>query len=199
MRNLITTILTVLILTVPTLSLALTGKVVSVADGDTITVLDRNNRQHKIRLYGIDTPEKRQAYGQAAKKHTAKLVAGKKVKVREYDTDKYGRTVGVVVVDGKNVNKSLLIAGYAWQYRKYCKASFCNDWIELEQPKHTGKASGASLTPFLHVNGVKVQEPGVTIRTQAIHKQLPLVHITAISRATCSTHRLAAIITARTV
>lgn len=52
--------------------------------------------------------------------------------VTEYDTDKYGRTVGVVRVEGVNVNESLIQAGLAWQYRKYCKASFCNDWLELE-------------------------------------------------------------------
>ncbi|WP_136796214.1 thermonuclease family protein [Desulfosediminicola ganghwensis] len=109
------------------------GKVVSVADGDTITVLDKSNRQHKIRLYGIDTPEKRQAFGQSAKKYTASLTAGKAVKVIAYDTDRYGRTVGVVMVDGINVNRAIIKAGYAWQYRKYCKESFCKDWLQLER------------------------------------------------------------------
>jgi endonuclease YncB( thermonuclease family) len=86
--------------------------VVSLADGGTITVLDISNRQHKIRLYGIDTLEKRQAYGQAAKKYISRLVASKRVDVKTYDTDKYGRTVGVVIVDGKNVNEKLIAAGY---------------------------------------------------------------------------------------
>ena len=77
---------------------ALTGKVISVADGDTITILDSSNQRHKIRLYGIDTPEKGQAYGEAAKKHTARLAHRKIANVKVYDTDKYGRTVGVVSV-----------------------------------------------------------------------------------------------------
>lgn len=94
---------------------ALTGKVISVADGDTITILDASNRQHKIRLYGIDTPEKKQAFGKAAKKYTSRLTYKKQAKVKTYDNDKYGRTVGVVKVGGTNVNESLIRAGYAWQ------------------------------------------------------------------------------------
>ena len=122
----------VLCAALPSITLALTGKVVSITDGDTITILS-DKTQHKIRLYGIDTPEKGQPFGNAAKKHTSMLVAGKTVDVTSYDTDKYGRTVGVVRVDGINVNQSLISAGYAWQYRKYCKASFCENWLELEE------------------------------------------------------------------
>jgi micrococcal nuclease len=115
------------------LSKTVTGKVVKVADGDTITILDSDNRQHKIRLYGIDTPEKSQAYGKKAKTFTANLVAGKAVKVKVYDTDRYGRSVGVVFVGGPNVNRAIIKNGFAWQYRKYCKASFCDDWLGLER------------------------------------------------------------------
>jgi len=115
------------------------GKVVSIADGDTVTILDSDKRQHKIRLYGIDTPEKGQAFGKAAKKYTSRLVARKNVQVISYDTDRYGRTVGVVLVDGKNVNQNLIGAGLAWQYRKYCKASFCDDWLQLEKKAKTSK------------------------------------------------------------
>jgi endonuclease YncB( thermonuclease family) len=84
-----------------------------------VTILDSSKTQHKIRLYGIDTLEKKQAYGQAAKRFTASLTAGKIAVVKAYDTDRYGRTLGIVKVNGKNVNQSLLEAGYAWQYRKY--------------------------------------------------------------------------------
>jgi endonuclease YncB( thermonuclease family) len=121
------------LLVTPALSQVITGKVVSIADGDTITILDSSKTQHKIRLYGIDTPEKGQPFGKAAKKYTASLTAGKTVKVIAYDTDRYGRTVGVIMVDGTNVNQSLLEAGYAWQYTKYCKESFCSDWLQLER------------------------------------------------------------------
>ncbi len=97
----------------------LTGKVISVADGDTITVLDRSKRQTKIRLYGIDTPEKGQAFGKVAKKYTARLSHKKQAIVEVHETDKYGRTVGVVFVDGINVNEEIIKAGYGWQYRNY--------------------------------------------------------------------------------
>jgi len=62
--------LLIALLLIPSLSYALTGKVISVADGNTITVLDSSNRQHKILPYGIDTPEKKQAFGKAAKMYT---------------------------------------------------------------------------------------------------------------------------------
>ncbi|TKB07459.1 thermonuclease family protein [Desulforhopalus sp. IMCC35007] len=120
-------------------SYALTGKVVSIADGDTITILDLSNKQHRIRLYGIDTPEKGQPFGNAAKKHTAQLTYKKSATVNAYDTDKYGRTVGVVTVDGTNVNESLIKNGYAWQYRKYCKADFCDEWLDNEENAKSAK------------------------------------------------------------
>jgi len=124
-----------IMLVLPTLSFSLTihGKVVSVADGDTITILDEGKQQTKIRLYGIDTPEKAQAFGKKAKKFTASLTAGKQAKVEVYDTDRYGRSVGVVLVNGTNVNEEIIKNGYAWQYQKYCKASFCDDWLKLEE------------------------------------------------------------------
>lgn len=115
----------------------LTGKVISVADGDTITILDSSKKQHKIRLYGIDTPEKKQSFGKAAKKHTSRLTYKKQATVKAYDTDRYGRTVGVVKVDGTNVNESLIRAGLAWQYRKYCKEKFCSNWLQLEERAKT--------------------------------------------------------------
>jgi endonuclease YncB( thermonuclease family) len=110
----------------------ITGKVVSVADGDTITVL-QNRTQYKIRLYGIDCPESHQDFGNRAKQLTSKLVFGKHVKVVKKDMDRYGRVVGIVYVNGLCVNKELISKGLAWVYRQYCKNSFCNDWLRLEK------------------------------------------------------------------
>lgn len=108
-------LLLVLLFTTPALSQVITGKVVNVSDGDTITIRDSSGLQRKIRLYGIDTQEKTQAYGKAARSFTASLTAGKTVvNVTSYDTDRYGRTVGVVKVNGTNVNQSILEDGYAW-------------------------------------------------------------------------------------
>ncbi len=131
--KLLFSILIVFLFATPINAQTITGKVISVADGDTITILSNNNQQTKIRLYGIDTPEKAQAYGKKAKKFTASLTAGKQVKVKIYDIDKYGRSVGVVFVNGVNVNEQLIENGFAWQYRKYCKASFCKNWLKKEK------------------------------------------------------------------
>lgn len=110
----------------------ITGKVVGVSDGDTITVL-QNNQQYKIRFYGIDCPESGQAFGQKAKQFTSSLAFGKTAEVTVYDVDKYQRSVGVVRVDGINVNEELLKNGFAWRYTQYCKESFCNAWKGLEE------------------------------------------------------------------
>lgn len=96
------------------------GKVVGVSDGDTIKVL-KNGKQVKIRLAAIDCPEKGQPYGQNAKRFTADMVAGKVVKIWETDIDRYGRVVGFVFIDDRNLNKELLSAGLAWHYKKYSR------------------------------------------------------------------------------
>ena len=101
----------------------LTGKVVAVADGDTITILNSNFQQVKIRLHGIDCPEKSQDFGQKAKQFTSDLCYGKTVEVQALDTDRYGRTIGLVTLpDGKILNKELLKAGLAWHYTHYDKS-----------------------------------------------------------------------------
>jgi micrococcal nuclease len=96
------------------------AKAIHIADGDTITVLTESKRQIKIRLNGIDCPEKAQAYGNKAKQFTKDLVAGKVVTVQAYGQDKYGRTIGdVILEDGRNLNQELVKAGYAWWFFKY--------------------------------------------------------------------------------
>lgn len=112
----------VLALTIPAFAWAQTatwtGKVVGVADGDTITVL-HDGKGERIRLYGIDCPEKRQAFGKRAKQFTSKMVYGKNVEVRPVTTDRYGRTIAWVYVDGTCLNEELLRAGLAWHYKRY--------------------------------------------------------------------------------
>jgi len=103
----------------PTPDFDLSGRVVRVADGDTVSVLDSNKTQHKVRLYGIDTPEWDQPYGKAAKRALSKLVAGKTVGVVTVETDSYGRTVGTVYLQDKNINVAMVESGHAWWYRHY--------------------------------------------------------------------------------
>lgn len=95
------------------------GKVVRVTDGDTVTVLDARKTQHKIRLAGIDAPEQAQPFGRRSKENLSNLVFGKQVVVDDGKTDRYGRTVGKVVVDGVDANLEQVRAGYAWHYKKY--------------------------------------------------------------------------------
>lgn len=97
----------------------LRGRVVRVADGDTVSILDGDNKQHKVRLFGIDTPERDQAYGKAAKKALAALVADKQVAVQIMETDSYGRTVGTLYLQDSNINAAMVQSGYAWWYRHY--------------------------------------------------------------------------------
>jgi endonuclease YncB( thermonuclease family) len=87
----------------------------------------------KVRLYGIDTPEKGQDFGQKARDLTSGLVAGRNVEVAQKDVDRYGRVVGLVKVDGQNLNELIIQNGYAWVYRQYCKEKFCSDWIKSEE------------------------------------------------------------------
>lgn len=97
------------------------GKVVKITDGDTIQVL-LNGKAEKIRLAGIDTPEKKQPFGQAATRYNRSLSAQKIVTVRVETTDRYGRLVGEVFLpDGRSLNRELVRAGYAWWFRKYSK------------------------------------------------------------------------------
>jgi len=120
-----------LLLAIPATCFSWTGRVVSVSDGDTIKVL-HEGKEEKIRLYGVDAPEKGQAFGQKAKDFTALLVAGKEVDVQRENNDRYGRTVGLVTVNGRSLNESLVQEGYAWVYRQYCKESFCSAWLREE-------------------------------------------------------------------
>ncbi len=99
----------------------ITGKVVKVVDGDTVHVLDAANTRHKIRLAGIDAPERKQPFGAKAKAYLAGLVAGEPVEVEWNKRDRYKRIVGKIIHDGRDVNLSMVRAGMAWWYRKYSK------------------------------------------------------------------------------
>ena len=98
---------------------AIQGKVVSVSDGDTIKVLDATNTQHKIRLQGIDAPEKAQPFGQKSKQSLSQLVYNKQVTVEYQKKDKYGRTLGKVILNGTDVCLEQIRLGMAWHYKQY--------------------------------------------------------------------------------
>lgn len=106
----------------------LSGRVVSVADGDSITVLVERE-QIKVRLIEIDAPEKKQAFGNKSKQALADMVFGKDVQVEVHGKDKYRRTLGRVLVNGLDANAEMVRQGYAWVYRKYSKN---HDLLRLE-------------------------------------------------------------------
>jgi endonuclease YncB( thermonuclease family) len=97
----------------------LQGQVVSVSDGDTATVLDANKRPNKIRLAGIDAPEKAQAYGQKAKDSLSELVYGKTVDVEWTKLDRYNRIVGKITLNDVDINLEQIKRGMAWHYKHY--------------------------------------------------------------------------------
>ena len=111
-RFLLTLILVFYLSLLTSIALAdFTGRVVGVTDGDTIKVL-HNGKAEKIRLHGIDCPEKGQPFGSKAKQFTSELVFGKTVTVHVTDMDRYGRTVAdVVLPDGRVLNRELVAAG----------------------------------------------------------------------------------------
>lgn len=100
----------------------LRGKVVKVSDGDTITVLDSGNVQHKIRLNAIDAPESKQAFGSKSREALADKIAGKTVAVEWAKRDRYGRILGTVRIDGRDINHEMIADGWAWHYRTYSKS-----------------------------------------------------------------------------
>lgn len=99
----------------------LRGRVVGITDGDTLTLLEGGNRQRRVRLAEIDTPERRQPYGERARQALSDLAFGKAARVAVVDTDRYGRTVGRVVAGGRDVNAEMVRRGAAWVYRQYSR------------------------------------------------------------------------------
>ena len=121
------------------------GKVVGVADGDTLTILDANNTQHKIRLQGIDAPEKAQAFGLKSKQVLHKLVHSKHVTVEFQKKDKYGRTVGKVVLNGLDVCLEQIKFGMAWHYKQYQSEQPKEDLETYAQAELTARAQALGL------------------------------------------------------
>lgn len=95
------------------------GRVVRVVDGDTLRV-ERNGREVKIRLEGIDAPERDQPWGSEATAFARQQALGKRVTVRDKERDQYGRMVATIILpDGSSLNERLVRQGLAWWYRAY--------------------------------------------------------------------------------
>ena len=121
------------------------GKVVGVADGDTVTVLDSNSIEYKIRLAGIDAPEKKQSFGQNSKQHLSDLVYGKHVIVEWRKRDKYRRIVGKVVIDGNDACLDQISSGLAWHYKKYVGEQSEEDRKAYANAEASARSAGKGL------------------------------------------------------
>jgi endonuclease YncB( thermonuclease family) len=128
----------------------LVGKVVAVADGDTITLLDASNQQHRIRYQGIDAPERRQPFGERAKQRLAGLVFGKAVTATCTKTDRYRRRVCTVVLDGMDTNLRMLVLGYAWHFKAFEREQTSADRVAYAKAEQEAQAAGRGLWSDAH-------------------------------------------------
>ena len=95
------------------------ARAVRVADGDTLTVVDGHNQELAVRLAEIDAPERGQPWGNRAKQALTARVINREVLIKQVDTDRYGRIVGRVFVDGEDINRAMIQDGSAWAFRRY--------------------------------------------------------------------------------
>ncbi len=106
--------------------------IIRVSDGDTVKCLGSDRKAHKIRLKNIDAPEKSQQYGQQSGGYLRGLVLRKKVSVTTFGTDRYGRELSVIHVNGINVNQKLVESGNAWAFRRYLSGNDARIYTGLE-------------------------------------------------------------------
>lgn len=156
MRRLLFFLLLLVLGTRPALAEPLKGVVVSIADGDTLTVLDSQRRQHKVRLSGIDAPEKAQSFGQKSKSALSALVFNREVEILGNKTDRYGRLVGKVMAADPNcnmpacpkmhdVNLMQVMSGMAWWYRDYAREQSPKDRQDYEVAEFQAKSQRRGL------------------------------------------------------
>jgi endonuclease YncB( thermonuclease family) len=123
----------------------LSGRIVAIADGDTLTLLDATKTQHKIRLAGIDSPEKRQPFGQVCKRSLSELAHDRAATVESTKLDRYGRVIGKVLVDGKDVNLEQLRRGCGWHYKKYQNEQSLDDRLTYNSAEESARANRTGL------------------------------------------------------
>ena len=138
-------ILLLLVLVLPAHAETLTGRVIGVTDGDTLKVLDARRVVHKIRLAGIDAPEKKQDFGQKSKANLSALAYNQVATLQCKTEDRYRRKVCVVSVDGKDVGLEQVKAGLAWWYRKYANEQSLHDRVNYGEAEFNARKNRVSL------------------------------------------------------
>ena len=121
------------------------GKVVGVSDGDTITVLDVERHQHKVRLAGIDAPEKHQPFGQVSKRALSDCAYGHDAVIRGHKLDRYGRLIGKVIVQGQDCNLQQIRQGLAWHYKKYQNEQSKDDALTYAEAEEEARGKRLGL------------------------------------------------------
>ncbi|MEI7530718.1 MAG: thermonuclease family protein [Betaproteobacteria bacterium] len=121
------------------------GKVVSIADGDTLTVLNKENHEVRIRLVGIDCPEKSQAFGGRAKRLLSEKVFGHNVRVETRGQDNFQRTLGVIRFADLDINEYLIMEGVAWHYKKYASTQPPEEAKRYANAEQSAKAAKRGL------------------------------------------------------
>jgi endonuclease YncB( thermonuclease family) len=161
------------------ISETITGKVVSVYDGDTITVLDDSN-QIKVRLEGIDTPEAKQPFGTKAKQALSEMVFGKDVTLEWNEKDRYGRTLGHIHINGKWVNLEMVKQGMAWHYKQYSKdQQLAEAEIAARKAKLGLWSDPKPVAPWDWRKGVRSEASTATKKSESADKAAPaFVYIT---------------------
>ncbi len=126
----------------------ISGKVVGVADGDTLTILDSNRQQHRIRLADIDAPESSQDFGWVSKRSLSDMAFGEMAQATCKEEDRYGRSICRVLVKGINVNIEQVARGLAWVYLQYApKSSVLYTYEEKAKLERKGLWNDKSPTP----------------------------------------------------
>lgn len=138
----------------PVLAESITGDIVGITDGDTVTILDASNHQHRIRVAGIDAPELRQAFGMRSKQNLAQI-AYRQVAVAECPKrDRYGRLVCKVRVPEPgcqgcgttiDIGRKQLRDGMAWWYRAYSREQSVKDRIDYERDESEARMNKRGL------------------------------------------------------
>lgn len=108
-------------------ALELSGRIVGVIDGDTVDFITDGNELIRVRLAGIDAPERGQPFGSSAKKALSQLVFSKRVLLKGDKRDRYGRVIAKIIINGQDANLQLLRLGYAWHYKRYESEQTPND------------------------------------------------------------------------
>lgn len=127
------------------LAQSLVGRVVGVTDGDTVTLLVDGRVQHKIRLSGIDAPERAQPYGKQAKQRLSSLVYGKTVTALGTKQDRYSRLIAKILVNSQDANLEMVASGYSWHYKKYQSEQTPTDAVAYAQAERDARAARRGL------------------------------------------------------